>query len=366
MPTPLYLDQAVMVGRRLYQNETVWLVTGGTSVLSIAVCAAAIALLIAMRLHAFFTYRLVAYQALSLILLDFSYSLVLLQFVPYPSFDQNICVAIGFLVVYSVWVNLLFSLSAVLHLFCFTVFYRSLKKLEPFYVAVCVLLPFLYCWVPFGTRSYGSDNFLCFVETWSDAGLANKSSDGIVEEFTLFYGPLVGIAGMNTIVVLTMMAILARRPLGTRDADGSLPSRDFVTSTGRNYKMKLMKQLCPLATSALFVLGFVMFPFGARIYDAIFASHPHNQFELDLAIGVVAGISGMCLGSSLIVHLCYVRKTKRFNQNVPPSASDALVTRRGRFFNYHASSLSVNDTVYSFPRESEIDEVKRQRVQLLS
>ena len=341
----------------MYQNETVWLVAGINAVISIVVCTVALALLVAMSLHSYFTYRLVSYQILSLMLLDFAYSLLILQFVPRDSIVRGVCQAIGFLVVYAVWVNLLFSVCAVIHLYCFAVAFRNLRRFEPVYVAVCVLLPLLYAWIPLSTNSYGSDNYLCFVTTWNDSLQMSKRIDGIVEEFVLFYGPLVGVAGMNCLVVLTMFAILARRVLTSRRSksriagDSEYGDVALGTDATLDYKMEVVRQLCPLMFSTIFILGMILFPFGTRIYDAATASQPAYQFELDLTIGLVAGFSGTFLGSFLILHLCYVRAKKVGNKIVVPSVSDAaLGTRRG---------TSLNDTVYNVPPESEVDRLLR-------
>lgn len=349
-----------MDGRHIYQNGTVWFAAGGVGILSIVVCTIALALLVAMRLHTYFTYRLVMYQTLSLMLLDFAYGLLLLQFVPRASFIEDICRAIGFLVVYTVWVNLLFSVCAVVHLFCFAVLFKSLHRFEPIYVALCVLLPLLYSWIPLVTQSYGSDNFLCFVETWRNQ--THRKTDGVVEEFTLLYGPLVAVTGVNASVVLAMVAILIRRASVSRsrfrtECDASSPAAPTL-----NYKMEVVRLLFPLLFSSVFILGLILFPFGTRIYDASLSSQPPHQFELDLTIGIVAGLSGMFLGTALIIHLCYIR-TKKLNKKTAPSASGALGSRQLLSYGATCRSFpSLHETMYVVPPESRIDESVRKNM----
>ena len=66
---------------------------------------------------------------------------------------DSLCTAFGWLVVYTQSAKVLFTMWVTFHLFCFTVFYKNLYKLEVLYVVTSLVVPAVIACVPLVTRS---------------------------------------------------------------------------------------------------------------------------------------------------------------------------------------------------------------------
>ena len=91
------------------------------------------------------------------------------------------CEIIGFFFAYFLWVKLMFMSWVVLHLFCFSVFYKDLQNLEILFVCVSVLFPLLFLWAPFisgkeygGVPVYGSAGAWCWIKNWRNDCVDDK------------------------------------------------------------------------------------------------------------------------------------------------------------------------------------------------
>ena len=87
--------------------------------------------------------------------------------------------------------KLLFTLCLVFHLFCLAVCLKNFVKLEVIYILLSVLFPLLHVWIPFIHNSYGIENAWCWIWNWNDNCPNSKYKERIIEQFVLWYGPLV-------------------------------------------------------------------------------------------------------------------------------------------------------------------------------
>ena len=294
--------------------KSVQLVFGCVSLLSMATCAAAVVMLVILKLHMQVIYRLAAYQVMCAFFWNTCTSLVLVEL---RAKDDNStasavnssssslgCKVVGFLIVYSMWVMLLFSLCLTLHLFSYAVCHMRMEKREWLYIVVSILLPFLYTWIPFVTQDYGSNGMWCFI-----SGHTNQ----IVEEFTLYYGPLVLFMSLNVLVLFGTVAFLKlRATLHNSSVMSSSLSNPYESARKRLVYIKPLLVYPPL----LFVM--ILFPFVYRVLSARDSSYLRN-IHFAMATAVIGASVGFMVGAILMTHVCcshvmYRKKTPVENE----------------------------------------------------
>ena len=189
-----------------HQKSTILLANGIAAMCSCASCMIALLLLAVLRLYKSFIYRLAMYQILGSLFHGFSMALVLmlLNYNSEVLYYQVICKLTAFLMAYSIWVILLFTVWLTFHLFIYVVFFKDLKRLEWLYISSSVLLPILFVWIPFIHDSYGVSGAWCFIRSWDDDCATRKYTKGIAEQFALYYGP----ATVAMVVSVTEIAVI--------------------------------------------------------------------------------------------------------------------------------------------------------------
>ena len=194
------------------QKNLVLIVTGSTGFLSFTMCLIAVYLVFRLKLYKYFTYRLAMYQILS----SQCHSAVEVSHISLLNYDgdtyyQIACKSISFIVEYILWVELLFTICLVFHLFCLAVCLKNFKKLEIGYVLFSILFPLLFSWIPFIHNSYGVAGAWCWIKDWKDDCATQKYLEGIVEQFVLWYVPLFISLTLSVVAVFIILVVLAWR-----------------------------------------------------------------------------------------------------------------------------------------------------------
>eukprot|EP00731_Ephydatia_muelleri_P013401 Em0007g711a len=194
--------------------------------------------------------------------------------------------------------QLLFTMWVTLHLFCFAVLHKNLKKLEPLYVATSLLIPALIAAVPLTTNTYHLTPLTtCWID---DAPNMTTGGMGNVETFALWYGPamVILLAASATMVVMviklacTVCWRLSYEPLSEGD--------QFWNA---------LKQLLPLAAFPILFCFFIMPPFVLHIYQAMeTVSCPLGLYILS---SVCFSLWSMTSGITLIVHISVTKGRKK-------------------------------------------------------
>ena len=85
----------------------------GTNGVSVLVCVLAAILVLCLKLYKTFVYRMALYQVLSALAVAFveTMQVVFINYDKSPNSYRHDCIAIGFLVQYTIWVKLLFTCS---------------------------------------------------------------------------------------------------------------------------------------------------------------------------------------------------------------------------------------------------------------
>ena len=291
------------------QRNHVLLASGTTGIFSFLCCVVAVSMVIVLRLYIHFIYRLAMYQVLASLFFSMCQGLTLMLY------DYNevrlyyhiSCKMTAFLLVYSPWVKILFTIWLTFHLFSYVVFFKNLKRLEWLYISSSVLVPLLIACIPLITKSYGFLGAWCFIRSWNDDCATEKYTEGIVEQFVLFYGPAFLMVGLCVVAIVTMLSVLLYRHYShVSYVDQGTPLLD------RDQRKEIIKQLLPLLAYPIIYLLILIFPLTYRIYSAI---SPDTNFVTHLFLSLSYNSIGFFSSMALVIHLCSVQRYKRWKRS---------------------------------------------------
>ena len=331
----------------LTQRNTLLIVLGSTGLVSFCSCVVAVSLVFHHGLHKKSTYRLAMYQVLSVLAHSFNQ---MLSFVSLNHSSDSLpfaifCKAKGFFTVYIQWVNLLFTVSLTFHLFYLGVFLKNLEKMELSYVLFSTLFPLLFSWIPFIHNNYGVAGAWCWIRNWKGNCATQNYLEGIIEQFTLWYGPLFVCLTISIIATIIIVLVLLWRVCKAKSAVNQ-PLLKI------KYKKALHELLPLLAYPAIFDFLY-LFPLVHRIYDAV---TPFTSFKLALVNSITISLLGLFSSTVLILHVvivkfhCRVSSVKR-DQWTWGNIQEGIVTS---VRSTHAASTDYS-TVFLSPCESEVD-----------
>ena len=270
-------------------------VTGGVAVLT---CLSALVLILALKLHTKLVYRLAAYQVLTSLVFAIA-NLLNLAAVDYhddykfsgdPT-TRRVCQIVAFARMYSAWLKLLAVVFVTLHLYCYVVCYRNMKRCELVYVLVSLLLPITVSVVPFtfGTNSYGADGQWCWIST--------LSSYSELLKLLLWFGPAVFLLCIVTAAVAYLIVVLFRR--------ACLESSDeFNIAYKQQSHKQAFNQMLPLLAYPVLFLIFLLPSLVSQVYreDEVLTDtkwlEPVNAFFSSL-LSTSAGLTLMAHISTL-------------------------------------------------------------------
>ena len=223
------------------QRNNVLLALGLTAIWSFLCCVVAVSMVIALRLYIHFIYRLAMYQVLASLFFSMSGGLTLMLYDYHKDslYYEVSCKMTAFLLEYSLWVKILFTIWLTFHLFSYVVLFKNLKRSEWLYISSSIFGPFLIAWIPFIHNSYGFVGAWCFIRSWNDDCATEKFTEGIIEQFVLFYGPAILMVGLCVVAIVTMLSVLLYRAYCKSDDDQAL-------LLNRDQRKEIIKQLLPL------------------------------------------------------------------------------------------------------------------------
>ena len=117
--------------------------------ISVLVCQIATALVFGLKLHRKIVYRLALYQVLSASAFSTieTLQIIFINYDKSPAVYGRLCTAFGWFTLYTQWVKVLFTVCLTVHLFCFGVLYKNLKKFEKLYIVTSLFVPILIAMV---------------------------------------------------------------------------------------------------------------------------------------------------------------------------------------------------------------------------
>ena len=315
---------------------------------SIVVCTLSIISLVLLKLYTKPSYRLALYQVSSSLLFGVA-GLGAFYTSPThnPDFDLALCKAFAFLTQYTIWMILMLTACLTLHLFCLSVLYNNLGRLEAVYVLCSLLVPLAIAVIPFSTHTYGLSDAWCWIQNWD--GL-EKIVPGEAEQYALFYGPAFVILLVCIAALVVMCGILSCRAY--RKGKG------WQEIGGEQHQL-LLKQLLPLIIYPIILFLFFIPPFANRLYT-IWDLHP--PIPLLYATVLFITLWSMAPGLALLIHMimvCYIIKRRHAvrgrgrglsqsgKRNYGPIEKEGTATAR---LSKAAESLN-SETYYNIPSE---------------
>lgn len=271
-------------------GDTVAIVFSVLNGASSLVCMLAFGVLFALKLHKKLVYRLALYQ----VLIGLAFAAVEtfeIIFVDYDESYERLCIAVGWLVVYTQWAKLLLTVWVTVHLFCFGVLQKNLKKLEVLYVVTSLLVPSLIASVPLITGSYGYSPLGCYIHGTN--GTAYKMA--AIERISLWNAPALAILLAASTAMVVMVIKLAQRVYLRRQFDTTLDGDQYWTA---------LKQLLPLAA---FPILFFVFVIPSLVYGTYLFNTSAPSEALTLATSVFISLWSMSSGITLLVHMTVAR-----------------------------------------------------------
>ena len=320
------------------RTEVILALLSGTGVASVLLCAVAIVLVLVLRLYRSLVYRLAVYQVLAAFLYGIVCALQMFSKDDnYQRANTSLCQAIAFLMLYFQWVKLMFTIWITAHLFFFAVFYRNLKKWELVYVLSSILIPIVIAIVPFTTGSYGLAGAWCWVQNWKSDCPLNISTSGVIEQFTLWYGPALVFYAIDSVAVVVIAIVLIRRAC-----------KDSQEIKWQQHK-EALTQMLPLLAYPITYTILLLVPIATRVHNA--RSHDPSTVDYSLlgTTGTCMSLWGLAAGVSLLVHIC-VMKNRSQRKWSKKCQYGSLVSEGTTVYN---RSTSDADTFFKLP-ENEI------------
>lgn len=273
---------------------TTEVIVTGTNSASIVVCLLATHLVFRFHLQKAAVYRLALYQVLaSLAFATVEVSqIVFVNYKKNASLYDDVCLAIGWLTIYTRWVKLIFTAWLTFHLFCFAVLHKNFKKLEVLYVVFSLVLPVPMATVPLITGTYGVDKIgVCYFFAKNDTNHV-----ATIEKFSLWYGPAIVILFVSSFAMMAMMVKVACRVCGRR-------SQYELIRDGDQY-WRALKQLLPLS---IFPVLFFVFMIPVFVSGISLAANPSPNKALSFSATLFISLWSMSSGLTLIIHISVVR-----------------------------------------------------------
>ena len=348
MMDPLYKSSSdCNVSFTIRQRNDLLIAMASSGVVSSVMCSIAVLLVLYLTMYKYFVYRLALYQVLSSLFFSLSEVIVLLMinYTPDNKYYIIACRTTAFLVQYTMSVKLLFTLCLMFHLFSLAVCLKNLKNFEIAYILVSIVFPLFVDWIPFVHDFYDLAGPWCWIRDWNNDCPSQKDMIGIIEQFSLWYGPLFISLTLCLIVVIIILSVLVKRAYVTRSKE----SEPLLVQENRN-KIAL-KEILPLLAYPIIFFVLALFPLIDRIYGAI---SPHGSFNLLLIHALSEASWGSFSALALLVHVCLRHKLRHQTSNQPAYVQVDIECNTAV---YTSSAIASTNALseYLMPRESEAE-----------
>eukprot|EP00731_Ephydatia_muelleri_P023332 Em0015g915a len=290
-------------------SSTFALVTfGSINGVAALVCCVAAMLVFVFKLHKKTVYRLALYQDLAAMSFASACALFLI-FLHYPITSiRPLCVLLSFVGFFSQWAKLLFTWWIAFHLFSFAVCLKNWKALEALYVVSTLFLSVVIAIVPFTTNTYGPAGSWCWIVSSYNNSPSTPNTEGVIEQFVLWYGPSTIILSLSSSAMVVMLAVLTVRVCTQRKK-----MRSQLGSNG-SPNWKALKQLLPLAAYPIVFLILIIPPSINRVLIYVMRDK-EPSFLPELSAASVGGWS-FAAGVTLIIHVTVARVGKKANKRM--------------------------------------------------
>ena len=259
----------------------------------------------------FYKAHQVVSQRLVLYLLSSTLVCAGIQVVQAAVIYQNIlvlCKTLAFLNQYSALLKMIFTSWITFYLYVLVEFSHNLnkRKHEVFYVISSLLMsiPLPTACVPLITNTYGQAGAWCWIKA-TDSN-CEPLRTGMIEQFALWYGPIVVLTVVDVLAVIRNAHILCKRAwkYDREFHDPLLPKQNHRAA---------LKEVLPLIAYPIAFHVAILIALADRIYTVV----KNESFDLGLAHTIVTSSWGWLAAVTLLIHLHVLRKHKRENVHAP-------------------------------------------------
>jgi len=255
------------------------------------------------KAHQVFSQRLVLYLLISTLV--YSGILVLQSELIYQNI-QELCKSLAFLMQYAMWLKTSFIFWITVYLFTLAEFSRNLnkRKHEALYVVSSVLIPLPIACVPLFTNTYGPAGAWCWIKG-TDSNCERLIS-GMIEQFALWYGPLIILTVLDVLAIIRIAYILCKRAwkYNREHRDPSLPNQNHRAA---------LKEVLPLMAYPIIFHTTILIALADRAHTDL----KNESFGLGLVHTIVTPSWGWLAAVTLLIHLHVLRKHKKENVHAP-------------------------------------------------
>ena len=278
-------------------NDTVILPFTAINCLAVIVCLVAAILVFALKLHKKVVYRLALYQVLA----SLSFATVETLQVIFRNYDLNpevydrLCAAaMGWFVIYTRWVKLLFTMWVTVHIFCFGVLRKNLDRFEVLYVVTSLLVPVPIAAIPAITNNYSLGPFhsYCYIYNSNNT---NQMTE-LIERLFLWDVPATCILIASTVALSLLVIKIVRVKVFTE------------TIIGGKWFWKALKELLPLAAFPVLFFIFIIPTIIYHFYAAMNPKAANSDTRLITTVTTCISLLSLSSGATLILHLSLVSR----------------------------------------------------------
>ena len=286
------------------QLESLSLVFGSVGAVSFVFCCVAIGSILYWKAYRRRSHRLVLWLLLSTLFVSavISLEVMVAKFESGPNIEL-ICKAIGVFLEYAIWTKLLLTFWINFHLFLLTVLWRNYWWLEFVYVLSSLAIPATFSWVPLLHNAYGLAGGWCWIRSVDDQ--CNQFKTGVVEQFVLWYGPVMLFTVVNVSMMIIMASVLCKRACCGSNTE--LEQEPFLPKPRHGIALKETLPLIayPVTFHILCAIGFAN-----RLQMAITHS---PLYGLWLSHALAISSWGVFASGFVLIHMCILRKHVREN-----------------------------------------------------
>ena len=281
------------------QRVDALLAIGLIGLVAVIICLTAIVLLFLFKLYKHFAHRLALYQVVGALghATALTFQLLNLNYYDNTSVYKPICQTIGFLAVYFSWIKLLFTTWIIFHLFCLSVLYKNLQRFEIGFIFFSTCFPLLFVWVPFLHNSFGLAGPWCWIKASEDNCMVNTTTNGIVEQFSLWFGPAIACSILDCVAIFAIVYVLVSN------------RGNQTLNANHDQQKKALKELLPLLAYPILFCVLLLPTIANRTYSA---STKVTNFDIILVSAVFIPLESLCAGLTLVVHISYIKHSKCF------------------------------------------------------
>ena len=271
------------------------------SAVALTACTIAVILIIVFKQYRTFLHRLMLYLMVAACGTTISFALEPVpvhhngKYIEVKKGLEDVCAAIGFFAQIMEWIFHGIIFWIVVYLTLLAVFkYRANKRQHEVTGLIIILLfPFTFNWVPFVNNMYGLSGLWCWIKLTN--GDCHNYTQGIIYQFTLYYGPVAILVFFSSIAFIAIVIVLCKEKATTR-------------SSGTAHYQALKEALPMLVYPVIFNVLFTVM-LANRIHYAIAVSkREKTSFPLFLAQAIVESMRMLLAALGFLLHPNILKK----------------------------------------------------------